>query len=391
MITIVQSLKKINPAFNPVIIGVQSTEQARAGFQFVAKIKDAAGNLLSTKKLIGNTTGAPVKIDVSNIVGNVQDFNFWRGSVKGGEYIYYYPAFRQGFLVEIYESYDDTLKESVTVSGVYTIPAALPSIKFAFYDYDNIKAGKWLTNFERLRLRNTDSLTASYLCPVGGVASFEYSFFDLYGALLQTVTKANPKSAIAEDVIHVHCGLSDLKAFTGISDAVYSNASTYQIKPTGGAALSFTVVSEDCRFNGVMVHFLNEWGAVDSFLFNLATRRSVTIEKKSARLTFDGNDLRPETFASNTPYVVKFTDGLKITSDFITDNDSNALLEMFTSPIVSIETEKSIFLPAAKGQKLILPCDIALSSYDIKQSNLEKLFNIELDLKISVDNTRQSL
>jgi hypothetical protein len=124
----------------------------------------------------------------------------------------------------------------------------------------------------------------------------------------------------------------------------------------------------------------------------LASRRNVTIDKKKAKLKFNGSQLRPSVFGmGNTTYTSQFSDGLKLTSDYITDNESTSLIDLYTSPIVSIETEKSLFFPAASGETMIIPCEIELTNYEVKQSNVDKLFNVELEVKISVDNKRQSL
>jgi hypothetical protein len=332
-------------------------------------------------------------IDVSGLLRRLHSFNYWRYNVTSNEYIYKDESFRQEYQIVISESYDGTTHSPVTISGVYSIPAALHSIKFPYFDYDTVKIkGIWLTSFDRIKVRPSDKLTLSYLIRTTGNMNFGFNFYDKNGSLLYSNAVGSSVLTDGDDVAHIHSGLAELKDYLGFSTSVFDNTAYYEIQPSGVPAKRINVIHEDPRFSGIRVHYLNEWGGVDSFVFNLANRRGVSIEKKKAKIPFIGSQLRPSTFgAVNNPYVVKYTDTLKLTSDFISDNDSNALIELFTSPIVSVETEQSLFFPSAKGNKIILPCEIDLNSYEIKQSNLEKLFNLELEVRISVDNTRQSL
>lgn len=394
MITLIKTLNRVSPAFNPVEIQLQSSEQTRQDFRYIVRIKDRAGNLIATKRPVGGSNvGDVVSVDVSANIARLQYLKSWRYNVTGSQFVYFDPNFRQGFQISISEYYDAAEHNPISVSGVYTIPAALGSIRFPYFNYNEIAtSGKWLTNLEKFRLRASDKLTASFFCPIGGVPFFIFSFYDLDGQLLSTINVNNPFSTITEDVIHLHCGLNEIAALTGAPKVVIDNTSSYTITPANCAGMTFNVIPEDFQFKGVRVHYLNEWGAVDSFVFNLASRRNVTISKKKAKVKVDGSQLRPAGFGSiNSTYVSQFKDVLKLTSDFITDNESKTLIELFTSPIVSIETEKSVFFPATPGERILLPCEIEVDNYDVKQTIIEKLFNLELEVKISVENRRQSL
>jgi hypothetical protein len=314
-----------------------------------------------------------------------------RFDVANGQYIYSDSNFRKGFSVDVSEYYDGAEHDTKTISGVYTIPASLSSIRFAFFDYNNVKSsGQWLTNYERISLRTTDKLTVGFLCPLAGVSSFTYEFFDRNTAKLASVLK--PCTATAEDVLFLHAGISEIKAFTGVSQSVVDSTSFYTIKPANCAAMTFQVVPKDLRFAGARVHYLNEWGAMDSFLFNLAAQRSVNVEKKNAKLKFTGLQFRPSTFgATNAPYNIQYTDALKLTSEFISDNASKCLVEMFTSPLITVEIDKDVFFPATANEKAMLPAEIDTNTYSIKQSKVDKLYNVELNLKVSITNKRQTL
>jgi hypothetical protein len=399
MITIQKTLPKISLAFNPMVFTISSTEQTREDFRYIIEVFDAFGELLAVKKLIGgNDSGDTTDVDISKIIARLQYFKAWRRNLSGAEYIYFDAKFRVGFEVKISEFYDDTTTLGATISDVFAIPAALPRIKFASYNYDDIKgSGKWLTNFEKIRVKSDDKITVSFFCPIGGVSHWKYYFYDHNGNIINTALRLNPMDTIEEDVVHLHAGLAEVRAFSGIPDTA-TNIAAYEIEPIISASIlppirvKFSVYESPCKFSGVRMHYLNEWGAVDSFNFDLANRRGVSIEKRKAKLRLDGSQLRPSIYGlGTTPYIVSYTDKLKITSDYLTDNDSAALLELFTSPLVSVETEENLFFPSIEGNKIVLPCDLELKEYDIKKSRVDKLFNLEVEVQISVDNTRQQL
>lgn len=400
MITILTQPSKVSPAFNQLMISVTSDEQTRADFKYIIQVKDGAGNTISTlKKVGGSSVDYVTEINVSDILARIQFYDAWRYSVTGTEYIYFDSKFRPGYNVVISEYYDASTQDTETVTDLFTIPAALHEIKFPFYNYEAISnAGKWLTNFESIRLRANDKVTVSFLQPTTAPEQYEFWFYDNSGTQIANVSKVNPFEDKPEDVIHFHAGLPELAAFLSLSPSIVDDVAYYILKPKPVGIidltprLRFDIVNQSCKFPGARLHYLNEWGAVDSFLFGLAHRRGTSIEKKKAKLLIGGSQLRSRVYgAGSTPYMVSFTDEMKLNSDYITDNDSNTLLELFTSPIVSLEIRADIFVPGAPEVMIVLPCDIDLSKYDIKQSRIEKLFNLDVDVKISVDNQRQLL
>lgn len=404
MITIHKNPPFINPVFNPIIIQVSSTEQTRTDFQYLVYVSDDLGARIATmKKYGGANLTDKIDVDVSGVLKRRHKFDFWRYDVLNDvvtglpQYIYRAGSYKIGFNVQIFDYYDGAAQGSgPSIPTATTLPIALSSYRFAYFDYNsqirNVN-GRWLTNFDVIKHRRTDKTTVSFLNGVEGCSSFNYYFYDSNNNLLATVAKVNPYGSPAgfEDVYHVHAGLQEVAVWTGISNTVRDQTARYVIKQNNLKPLEFQIVEEDVRFPGVRIHYLNEWGAIDSFLFSLAARRSTSIEKRKAKLPLN-NPLRPSMYGvGKSPYIVSFTDKVKLTSDYITENDSNALLELFTSPLMAVETEQNLFFPSTVGQKIILPCDLEVNDYEFKQINLDRLFNLELEVKISVDNTRQSL
>lgn len=393
MITIVNTLSKVLPAFNPIEIQFFSYEQSRTDFQYIVRIKTEFGDLLATKKLMGGANvNDAITVDVSRQLSALQKLGSWRHDVENNDYVYHVFNFCPGFSVDIVEYYDGAEHDTKTVTG-YTLPASLSALRFPFYDYAGIATGgKWLTNLDKFTLRTMDKLTVGLFCPVTGVPNITYNFYNADGTILTTITKVNPLATVKEDVIFIHAGIAEIMAFTGVSQATLDSTQFYEIKPDNCPAMRVVIASQDSRFAGVVVHYLNEWGGVDSFLFNLAAQRSVNFTKKTAKLKFTGSQIRPASYGfSNTAYATQYSDTLKLTSDFISDNDARTLVELVTSPIITAEIDKSVFFPDTTGAKILVPVDSDATSYEVKQSIIDKLFNAELQLKISLTNTRQTL
>jgi hypothetical protein len=229
MITLVKSLDRVSPAFNPVEIQLSSNEQTRQDFRYIVRIKDSGGNVIATKRPVGGSnTNDVVTVDISGNIARLQYFNAWRYNVTGTDFIYYDNQFRQGFSIDVSEYYDAAEHNPITISDVFTIPAALSSLRFPSYTYAELKnAGKWLTNFDRIRVRTTDKLTTSFFCPINGVTTFTYRFFDADGNIIASKIMNNPATTgIYEDVLHIHSGLSEIKTYTGVSQFVIDNTST---------------------------------------------------------------------------------------------------------------------------------------------------------------------
>ncbi|MEO7535870.1 MAG: hypothetical protein ABIU30_18560 [Ferruginibacter sp.] len=392
-------LKAVNPAFNPIVIGVVSDPAIRElpDFKFLVEIFDEDNNLLSSSKKVSKMDGGYTLIDVSGTIKRSYRFDLIEqgNALMAGntsEFIYQNDHLVRNYTIEISEWYDG-VAHATEAFNVKTIPAALPSIRFSQYwnEYDNdLITGKWLTNFDRIRVRKNDESFAAYLVPPGGMTGFDYKFYDFSGNEIHSGNNPVVIPLIGGNkVLHVRTSLAGAALAAGLSDTAVIDAVSYFIisDDVTGKTITVNVIPSDCRFPGIRILFMNEWGITDSFIFSLAHRRGVNIQKKKAQLRTD--QIFKDVFTS---YLVKFTDNFKITSNFISDNDSTALLELFTSPIVKLECIAKIFYPAqSPGEIVTLPAEIDLTSYDVKQSNVNKLFNIELEVKISVENTRQTL
>jgi len=80
-------------------------------------------------------------------------------------------------------------------------------------------------------------------------------------------------------------------------------------------------------------------------------------------------------------YYTKTTPSLKLMSDWITEAESNWLLEMFSSPEIYLQS----------GDELIAVAKIKATNYVKKKVVRDKLFKIDVELELGYDNYRQRI
>ena len=88
---------------------------------------------------------------------------------------------------------------------------------------------------------------------------------------------------------------------------------------------------------------------------------------------------------TNVNYNIKSTNQIELNANWITENQSKWLEELFTSPEIYIESVIN-----NKGDKgLISVSEIQSNIYPIKTQKADGLFNIDLVLTLSNNNYRQ--
>lgn len=413
MLFVSRTPDRITPAFNEMLIDVQSDEQYRSDFRYIIELLDESFNTIGRLKKVGNAdTTYTTTIDVSGLVASFQNFDQWRYNVQGGDYIYFDDRFVKTFYIAISEYYDSDYQDA-TGWQQKTTPSALSLPKFgtnfmrmdlALTDPDG--QGLWMHNFRSYKLRRTDKLTLTYLCCDYGLQTMFYNFYDADGNLIyvkQVFFNQLPnwnELGKSLNATWFHAGFKEVCDFTAIDPALIDQVSFYSLVPANdrripGEPIFIYLQCRNQKHPGVLVHFLNEWGGVDPFLFDLALTRKVKTEKKLAKFTRPQTDLRPTNYGfNNMPYRVTFTDSLKLTSNYVSEVTANALQCLFTSPIINVEVDLSMWWPQYFGAgqiTQILPADVSAKSYEVKTKAISKMFNIELDADIAIDNTRQTL
>ena len=156
----------------------------------------------------------------------------------------------------------------------------------------------------------------------------------------------------------------------------------------GGIAASekkYFVLEESCKYNTNTLIFQNNLGAFDSFTFYLGDISMTDIERKDMKVNVDtvvGNDI---VYSMNerekVTYYTKKSETIKLMSDWISEEESNWLLELMSSPEIYLQ----------EGNELTAVAKIKATNYTNKKVVRDKLFKIEVELELGYDDYRQRM
>jgi hypothetical protein len=170
------------------------------------------------------------------------------------------------------------------------------------------------------------------------------------------------------------------------SQLTIPGAATYydiQLK-LGGTVLSETyrvnLIDECSKYDTTDLFFLNSLGGFDSFRFNRVRRDNYDIQRKQfksnpytlgATYGYTTSAFKQKTYDTNMTHKVKMF------SNWITEEQSEWLLDLFTSPVVY----------AYDGT--LVAVNIDATTYEVKKHIQDNAFFIEVDMSYSFESKRQ--
>jgi hypothetical protein len=149
----------------------------------------------------------------------------------------------------------------------------------------------------------------------------------------------------------------------------------------------------DCypKYTPYALTFLNRLGGYETAFFRMKSSRSVDIEKKS----YGSNDIRVFTggggSAGTSPYeafssnvllpaqrnsYVQQKQKMKLSTDFLTDQDFDWLKELVSSPVVYLLAENA-------GSQYYIPVEPKVTSFEYKRRNVHGLGCLDIDIEIA--------
>lgn len=227
-----------------------------------------------------------------------------------------------------------------------------------------------------------------------------YKTYDSTGTLIQTATKAisvtqastqarNYRVATAPATINSLTGAW----VAGAQPVVTSSVSYYTIYLTNSAnavaseTLTF-YVSEPCRYEQRRLHFVNQLGGWEAFNFNLKSTERRDIERKGYK--YDKYPIvtagisRSVSDQSQVTNYVATQDYISLKSDFITEAQNDWLKQLIESPEIYME-----ITDATGAQNYYAVENIVGTSWVEKQTKNDKLFTMDVEIKLSQKNYRQ--
>lgn len=145
-------------------------------------------------------------------------------------------------------------------------------------------------------------------------------------------------------------------------------------------------VAEDCNIGDTyQLIFQNKLGGYDTFTFRSFADKSYSVTTKDnfkKRLgAWNGTDYEYESYQrGTTQYNTIYKDKVLIKSDWISEEESEWLHELITSP--------DVYMVFGSREQL-MPINIIDSEYQVKKYNKDQLFNLQLTIEKSFNRYRQ--
>ena len=182
---------------------------------------------------------------------------------------------------------------------------------------------------------------------------------------------------------------------TGSQPLIESNCSYYTLTIKNISNVAYATktfnVSDDCaRYDKYRLHWLNRLGGYDSYTFDLVSKKNIDIEKKTFKKQLGSLTIQNSGAASfsyqnsdrqDSQYYTKYKNRTLITSDWLTNDESDWLSELMTSPSVFWE----------RGSNDFVAVNINANTYEIKNNKVDKIFNHTLEFSLSFDEFTQTL
>jgi hypothetical protein len=133
--------------------------------------------------------------------------------------------------------------------------------------------------------------------------------------------------------------------------------------------------------------YINKYGAFDFFNFDLVSKTTFDVERKGYERNYNGSIYEAGGVVVkniNPIYYTKETQKWKIISDYLNDAQAETLRELYSSPLVYMNLVNDNYINFSW-----IPVKPTATSYEVKKTAIDKVFNIELELEFGLINTRQ--
>jgi hypothetical protein len=391
MITLTQPSISILPAFNRINYQIVSTNANEVGFKYVVKVYDSNDDLITTAYYDSPADPSDaVEFDVSKFVST--QFSYTKGFYETATSSNSTNIIKS-FYLKVYEYYEVdgdfviVLASEVVSSTKYALAAAFPLLELDDWYADvNLYNGvsnttyKPLTAWDTIKVRETDAQVFGFI-NTGYLTNVE---------LLVTYTNATTQTY-----------------YIAKSGTTYPNVNYFQITPLtyGGSIASIqlfvnwnngtarrykfaTLFTQACgKFDPMRIAYLNKYGAFDFFNFDLVNKTTFNIEKKGYQRDYNGSIYEAGGVIVknvNPVYFTKETQSWKVISDYLNDAQSELIRELYSSPLVYLNVVNDNYIRPSW-----IPVKPNATTYEVKKTASDKLFNLEIDLEFGLDNNRQ--
>jgi len=394
MITLVEPTNSILPAFNRINYTISSDNANLSGFKYVVKVFNTANELITQAFYDSPANPADsVEFDVSKFVS--VNFTYSSGFYQVATQASNTNVIK-GYYLKCYEYYEvagvfQIVSASEVVSATkYALAASLPLLEensFAsdLSKYNGVSNTSYLplTEWTTIKSRETDATVLGFI-NTGLLTNVELlvTYANATTATYTIAVSPNPP-AVVPCVTYFQItpltyggSIDNIQLF-----ANWNNGSARRAKFA-------TIYIQSCgRYDPMRLAYLNKYGVYDFFNFDLVSKTTFDVEKKGYERNYSGSIYEADGVRVkniNPIYYTKETQSWKIISDYLTDSQAEILRELYSSPLVYMNLVNDNYITPSW-----IPAKPTATSYEVKKTSVDKVFNIELDLEFQLINNRQ--
>ena len=397
-ITINATPKDFAPVYNKMEYLIESTNFGEPNFAHLVDIYiNGSGTKTVRLRIPVRPSDDKGKVDIHRVLESALTSNV--GNPTGTDGTYDADNSSLSYIVKFGEEYGTTVVQypdlAIDISRK-AFNASLEKRPFinwdvTEYELDGITK-KFLTNMPDNHKVSLNSHGWLYYLDDPAITFINVNVFDLNGSPL-----AGAKidvTASSSDIQYVPSSPASLNnidvsnLLVGAQPIIDSTVGSYEIQARGAGSYSETrtfLLEESCKYNTNTLIFQNNLGAFDSFTFYLGDMSMTDIERKDMKVNVDtvvGNDI---VYSMNerekVTYYTKKSETIKLMSDWISEEESNWLLELMSSPEIYLQ----------EGNELTAVAKIKATNYTKKKEVRDKLFKIDVELELGYDDYRQRM
>ena len=394
MITLVEPTNSILPAFNRINYTISSTNANLSGFKYVVQVFNIADELITQAFYDSPANPADsVEFDVSKFVS--VNFTYSSGFYQVATQASNTNVIK-GYYLKCYEYYEvagvfEIVSASEVVSATkYALAASLPLLEengFAadISKYNGVSNTSYLplTDWTTIKSRETDATVLGFI-NTGLLTNVELlvTYANATTATYTIAVSPNPPAVVP---CITYFQITPLTYGGSIDNiqlfANWNNGSARRAKFA-------TIFIQSCgRYDPMRLAYLNKYGVYDFFNFDLVSKTTFDVEKKGYERNYTGSIYESDGIRVkniNPIYYTKETQKWKIISDYLTDAQAEILRELYSSPLVYMNLVNDNYISPSW-----IPAKPSATSYEVKKTAIDKVFNIELELEFQLINNRQ--
>lgn len=394
-VTFIQQPDLYTSGFDPTIFLASSNQTTQTNFRYRIRILNSIGQTVSEFRQPAYYEDGTCLFDAHRTVENYLSYDIsklivptygWQTGINTLVEFSVNIAEEYGTVIAAYASATSSVIKSINSAQTYLKRINNPIINRLI---DVSDTGNWLTNQPTIDIRMGDSYQLSLIETGGVILKLTIKTYDAANTLLKTGTLNGVAAVKARSILVGPDDINNTTLTTGTQPLIQDNTAYYEVY----AESVSTIVTNILRFNidrsclrdsYNRIFWLNPLGGIDGFNFTQMPDDSISVEastynklqgvRTSASFTYKTYGQERSNFFNKSKQTYKLRSG------YINTEVSTWLKELIQSPIAWMVID---------GQ--FVGINITTTSYQAKTTLQEKLFNIELEVELSVDTQRQRL